>query len=280
MTNCPPKLRGDLSKWLIEINTGVYVGQVNAKVRNALWKRVCDNISNGQATMVFTTNTEQHMDFYVHNTSWKPVDFDGIKLMKHPDNHQIDTLPPGFSNDSKRLLNKRRRRRNTVDSYIVLDLETTGLNPEKDSIIEIGAIEVRDSEICKIYEKLLICNCAIPKTVFDLTGINDELLKKEGTDPKEALKGLFEFIADRRVLIYNVSFDISFMKKLSEQLDLDYPDFVIEDVLLKVKNKLKGLNNYKLQTVAEYLNVNLTQAHRAINDCKLLNEVYSKLNRI
>ena len=101
MTNCPPKLRGDLSKWLLEINTGVYVGHVNARVREALWQRICENIRDGQATMVFTTNNEQHMDFYVHNTSWKPVDLDGIQLMKHPDKTSYmaeDELKHGFSN--------------------------------------------------------------------------------------------------------------------------------------------------------------------------------------
>ena len=64
MTNCPPKLRGDLSKWLLEINTGVYVGNVNARVRELIWKRVCENIKNGQATLVFPANNEQHMDMY------------------------------------------------------------------------------------------------------------------------------------------------------------------------------------------------------------------------
>ena len=71
IANCPPKLRGDLSKWLLEINTGVYVGRVSARVREALWQRVCENIRDGQATMVFTANNEQHMDFYVHNTDRK-----------------------------------------------------------------------------------------------------------------------------------------------------------------------------------------------------------------
>ena len=52
LTNCPPKLRGDLSKWLLEINTGVYVGQVSARVREALWKRICENVGSGQAAMV------------------------------------------------------------------------------------------------------------------------------------------------------------------------------------------------------------------------------------
>lgn len=84
MTNCPPKLRGDLSKWLCEINTGVYVGNVSSRVRDALWERVCQNLKNGQATLVFTTAGEQRMDFRTHNTAWETVDFDGIKLMRRP----------------------------------------------------------------------------------------------------------------------------------------------------------------------------------------------------
>ena len=47
MTNCPPRLRGDLSKWLCEINTGVYVGNVSSRVRDAVWDRVCQNLKNG-----------------------------------------------------------------------------------------------------------------------------------------------------------------------------------------------------------------------------------------
>ena len=84
MTDCPPRLRGDLSKWLQEVNTGVYVGNVSARVRDALWERVCENLKNGRATMVFSANNEQRMDFRVHNTSWKPVDYEGIQLIRRP----------------------------------------------------------------------------------------------------------------------------------------------------------------------------------------------------
>ena len=59
VANCPAGLRGDLSKWLCEINTGVYVGRINARVREELWERVCKNIKNGQATMVYSVNNEQ-----------------------------------------------------------------------------------------------------------------------------------------------------------------------------------------------------------------------------
>ncbi len=51
---CPNKLRGDLTKWLMEIDTGVYVGQVSARVRDGLWNRVCENAGRGKAVMVYS----------------------------------------------------------------------------------------------------------------------------------------------------------------------------------------------------------------------------------
>ena len=84
LTDCPPALRGDLTKWLQEVNTGVYVGQVSARVRGEIWERVRENAKSGRATMVFSANNEQRMDFRVHNTNWEPIDFDGVKLMLRP----------------------------------------------------------------------------------------------------------------------------------------------------------------------------------------------------
>ena len=84
LTDCPPKLRGDLSKWLFEINTGVYVGNVSARVREALWIRICETVQQGQATMVYPAPGEQKMEFRVHNTTWEMVDYDGVKLMRRP----------------------------------------------------------------------------------------------------------------------------------------------------------------------------------------------------
>lgn len=52
LSDCPPKVRGDISKWLCEINTGVFVGNVSSRVREEVWQRICENIKSGQATMV------------------------------------------------------------------------------------------------------------------------------------------------------------------------------------------------------------------------------------
>ena len=79
LTNCPPRLRGDLTKWLIELNAGVYVGNVSARVRDELWQRICEHVKDGRATMVFSAHNEQGLDFRVHNTTWIPKDFDGIR---------------------------------------------------------------------------------------------------------------------------------------------------------------------------------------------------------
>ena len=106
VTDCPKALRGDLSKWLCEINTGVYVGAPNARVRDALWDRVCSNVKEGKATLVYSTNNEQGYAFKVHNTDWVPIDYEGITLIQRPANNKSyrerrKALEKGFSDASR-----------------------------------------------------------------------------------------------------------------------------------------------------------------------------------
>ena len=282
LTNCPPKLRGDLSKWLLEINTGVYVGQVSARVREALWKRICENVGSGQATMVFSTNNEQRFDFYVHNTLWRPADFNGIKLMKH-----MNTVPykvntdsdnkPSMSMAAIQRMNKKRRRNSLLTSYVLVDIETTGLSCESDKIIEIGFIDVSGGKI-KERQSFLISVDTIPAGIVKLTGITEELVHREGCELKAALEKAFEIMDDRNVLIYNAEFDLAFLKKGAEICELDFPDIHLLDVLELTKKMVKNAPNYKLDTIASLMEITKEQTHRALDDCLLMNEVYLKLN--
>ena len=282
MTNCPPKLRGDLSKWLLEINTGVYVGQVSARVSEALWKRICENVGGGQATMVFSTNNEQHFDFHVHNTSWRPADFDGIKLMKHP-----NAVPYKVNADSDaktamsmaaiQRMNKKRRRNGLLTSYVLLDIETTGLSCETDKILEIGYVEVGAGRIVS-QQSILISVDKIPEEIIKLTGITPELATRDGSDLKSAIERVFEMIDDRNVLIYNAEFDLAFLKKGAKSCGVDFPDIHLLDVLELSKKMIKDAPNYKLGTIASLLGITNKQPHRALGDCLLMNEVYLKLN--
>jgi CRISPR-associated protein Cas2 len=81
---CPERLRGVLTRWLLEISTGVYVGHVPARVRDRLWLRIIEDVGKGRALMVHSTNNEQRLSFRVHNHSWEPVDIDGLTLMRRP----------------------------------------------------------------------------------------------------------------------------------------------------------------------------------------------------
>ena len=64
LTDCPPRLRGDLSKWLLEISTGVYVGQLSKRVREELWKRICDNLPRGRATRCILPTMSSIWNFF------------------------------------------------------------------------------------------------------------------------------------------------------------------------------------------------------------------------
>jgi len=104
LNNCPNALRGDLTKWLLEITPGVYVGQVSSRVRDNLWDRVCELVKNGKATMVYSTRNEQHLDFRVHGSDWEPIDFEGIKLVLRPSPARVKKLGEmrlGYSKASK-----------------------------------------------------------------------------------------------------------------------------------------------------------------------------------
>jgi CRISPR-associated protein Cas2 len=283
MTNCPPKLRGDLSKWLLEINTGVYVGNVNARVRELIWKRVCENIKNGQATLVFPANNEQHMDFYVHNTNWQPIDLDGIKLMKHPKNiyEQGEMLKSGFSNAAKRRmgLKKNARRVEKADNdFVIIDIETTGLSVENDEILEIGAIRIVNGKTVEEYERLIAVKTEIAQNISELTGITQEQVKENGKPINEVLPSFMDFVKGSEVAGYNVNFDHDFLLAECSRQGIDITKIKFTDVMTIVRSKLKGMRSYNLESVAKRLGITTKQQHRALSDCYLLYQVYCKLN--
>ncbi|HZN20162.1 MAG TPA: type I-E CRISPR-associated endoribonuclease Cas2e [Micromonosporaceae bacterium] len=104
LTACPAGLRGHLTQWLLEIAAGVYVGHINARVRQRLWARVVDMAGPGRALLVFQQPGEQQLSFRVHDHQWKPVDFDGLTLIRRPTERTTPNpaLPRGWSKAAKR----------------------------------------------------------------------------------------------------------------------------------------------------------------------------------
>ncbi|MGW7295219.1 type I-E CRISPR-associated endoribonuclease Cas2e [Streptomyces xiamenensis] len=105
LTNCPAGLRGFLTRWLLEISAGVFIGNPSARIRDALWEEVRQYAGQGRALLVHGTDNEQGYTFRTHDHAWHPTDHEGLTLIHRP-NTARPTAPgapkPGWSKASKR----------------------------------------------------------------------------------------------------------------------------------------------------------------------------------
>lgn len=292
LTDCPPKLRGDLSKWLFEINTGVYVGQVSARVREELWSRICASVSQGQATMVYPAPGEQRMEFRVHNTTWEVVDYDGVKLMRRPLMRSVSETPSEecaatTHPDSKAAVYQRshriqgaQQRKRLGSDYTVLDMETTGLSHLKDHIIEIAALRVRNECVTEKFHALVQCPIPIPPSVSALTGLSDAQLMAEGRQIRDVLMECLDFIGSDLLVIHHAAFDYGFLQAGCKKIGLPPPRNQCMDTLKLARQKLRGLDSYSLEAVSAYFTFDVSGCHRAQKDCELTLGIYQKLKEI
>ena len=112
LTACPAGLRGHLTRWLLEVSAGVFVGRVSTRVRDELWERVQEMAKQGRALMVFQTEGEQGFTFKSHGHHWEPIDSDGLTLMLRPaqsDDPPESSLRRGWSKASRRRAAGRKR---------------------------------------------------------------------------------------------------------------------------------------------------------------------------
>ena len=79
---------------------------------------------------------------------------------------------------------------------------------------------------------------------------------------------------------YNAAFDLSFLENSAKKYGLEFPEIHVKDILAIAKSRIKGLENYRLETVSSYLGMENRQCHRALDDCRMLYEIYNKLNKI
>ena len=162
-----------------------------------------------------------------------------------------------------------------INTYIALDLETTGLNPASDRILEIGAVKVIDGQIVGTYETLVNPGLKISPRIEELTGITDEMAAK-GKDTRTAVTELIEFCEDLPLLGHNILFDYSFVKRNAVNLNLTFEKEGI-DTLKIARALLPEVESRSLEFLCGYYKIAQERAHRASNDAMAAAELYSRM---
>lgn len=161
-------------------------------------------------------------------------------------------------------------------NYVAFDIETTGLNPKYDKIIEIGAVRVRDGEPVDTFSTFVNPAKSLPARIVELTGIHDtDVAGAPYID--EILDAFLAFVGDDVLLGHNILFDYSFVKKAAVNQKRIFEKQGI-DTLRIAKRFLSELESRQLGFLCDYYQINL-DAHRALNDAVAAHRLYTILVR-
>lgn len=161
-----------------------------------------------------------------------------------------------------------------TDSFVCIDLETTGLDPKRDKIIEIGAVRVEQGEITGDWETLINPGQPLSKRIVELTGIHDEDLAEAGTIG-ELLPEALAFLREDVLLGHGILFDFSFLKKAAVNERLPFERMGI-DTLKIARKYLKDLESRSLGPLCKHYEIP-HRAHRALGDARATVALYRKL---
>ena len=165
-----------------------------------------------------------------------------------------------------------------IDDYVVIDIETTGLSPKTDKIIEIGAVKVVGGKIVDKLQRLIKTEKKLRPFITKLTGISDAMLVDAPTI-NDVLEEFSDFISDSILIGHNVNFDINFLydnyiEILNQPLSNSFIDTMQISRKLYPKEK-----HHKLQNLVERFNIDVKNSHRALADATATYECYEKLKR-
>lgn len=163
-----------------------------------------------------------------------------------------------------------------INSYISIDLETTGLNPKQDKIIEIGAIKIVDGVKVDTFSTFVNPGRRLEERIVELTGITQKQV--DNAPPIEAvLPGLMDFLEDFTLLGHHILFDYSFLKKAAVNQKLSFEKQGI-DTLRIARVYLPQLEHRTLEYLCHYYRIPHS-AHRALGDAEAASQLYQILTR-
>ena len=154
------------------------------------------------------------------------------------------------------------------DEIVCFDIETTGLKVDREAITEIGAVVLKDGQVTDRFQTFVNPGRRLTPEIIGLTGITDAMLSG-APSPKEALTAFLDFVGGRPLAAHNAEFDISFIRAGCRREGIPFdPTYV--DSLILAQNLLPELHKFKLDIVAEYLDLPAFNHHRASDDAAMV----------
>ena len=159
--------------------------------------------------------------------------------------------------------------------YVILDVETTGLEPTQHELTEIGALKIKGEELKDVFSSLIRPHRPIPSEITQFTGIDDEMVK-DSPSAAEVLPKFIDFINSSILIAHNAEFDLAFIKQHLKQIsEKELKNEVI--CTLKIARFLfPNLENHKLHTVASHLGIPVANRHRAMGDAEATYQIWVK----
>lgn len=179
------------------------------------------------------------------------------------------TISVGFENNTVCSIERKEKGKSLLafpQKYVCLDLETTGLSPQYDEIIEICAIKIDSGKEIERFQTLVKPENEIDEYISELTGITNELVA-DAPHIKDVLPSLIDFLSDWVIVGHNVNFDINFVyDNCLEYMNSYFKNDFVDTMRLSRKVVL-ALKHHRLEDLVKYFNIEIEGAHRAAYDC-------------
>ncbi len=152
-------------------------------------------------------------------------------------------------------------------TFVVFDVETTGLSAVYDTIIELAGVKIHQGEIIDRFESFANPHRPLSDTIVQLTGITDEMVE-DAPEIGDVLKKFYEWTKDTVLVAHNANFDIGFLNQGYKRIDYEEVMQPVIDTLELARFLFPGLRNHRLNTLCKHLDIELTNHHRAIYDAE------------
>ena len=161
-----------------------------------------------------------------------------------------------------------------VADYVVFDLETTGISPKTDEVVEVSAVKVEHGKVTDEFSTLVNPKRRIPYGASRVNGITDDMVA-EAPFFEQVLEEFLEFIEGFVLVGHNIArFDMNFLyRDVEKYFERSLPNDYI-DTLQMARRELPNLEHHRLTDLAEYYGISAEGAHRALNDCRMNQQVY------